>query len=581
MHSWLDQLLRPLLQISSLLHIEADRRPSDTLGSTQVQTPTATTEARANMVGWRGQTHAVALPPLAASVCKRPDAGSRMSREAHVRFWERAVVKFRRATRLERRGSRRWRHGAANPSPQRQHQPRDQCRLRKSCAAAARCAVRRWRRLFQQPVCPIGQSGVTPRAPRDICGPSFAGSRRPHELWERHCRCVASSRRLCRPHPQGREARRLAGGAGVQVRTGHQCPDRPDARAHRAGEADRHRRRGDRVRRRAFITLLGGAAATWPLAARAQQPAMPVIGYLSSLGQAISVRFDAAFRRGLSDVGYVEGQNVSVEYRWITDRYDALPAMAADLVQRQVAVIFALGPPAVLAAKAASPTIPIVFVTGADPLRFGFVASFNKPGGTITGIWMVLTALAEKRLQLMHDLLPKAELIGLLVNPASPVAEPQIREAQAAANVLGVRLTVLRAVSENDFDQVFVSLAQQRADALFVSADPFFASKREHLVALAAQHAMPATYDFREFVEAGGLMSYGTVLSDGFYKGGNYVGRVLKGTKPADLPVEQVNKFELVLNLKTAKTLGLTVPDNLLGLADEVIEEGSLLLRLL
>ena len=326
------------------------------------------------------------------------------------------------------------------------------------------------------------------------------------------------------------------------------------------------------MKRREFITLLGGAATAWPLAVRAQQPAIPVIGYLSSLGQAISVRFDAAFRRGLSDMGYFEGQNVSVEYRWITDRYDALPAMAADLVQRQATVIFALGPPAVLAAKAASGTVPIVFVTGADPLRFGFVASFNKPGGNITGIWMVLTALAEKRLQLMHDLLPKAELIGLLVNPASPVAEPQVREAQAAAHVLGVRLTILSAASENDFDQVFVNLAQQHADALFVSADPFFASKREHLVALAAQHAMPATYEFREFVEAGGLMSYGTVLSDGFYKGGNYIGKVLKGTKPADLPVEQVNKFELVINLTTAKALGLTVPDKLLGLADEAIE---------
>jgi putative ABC transport system substrate-binding protein len=326
-----------------------------------------------------------------------------------------------------------------------------------------------------------------------------------------------------------------------------------------------------KMKRREFITLLGGAAA-WPLAARAQQAAMPVIGYLSSLGQAISTHWDAAFRRGLSDMGYFEGQNVAVEYRWITDRYDALPAMAADLVQRQVTLIFALGPPAVLAAKAASPTIPIVFVTGADPLKFGFVASFNKPGGNITGIWMVLTALAEKRLQLMHELLPKAGLIGLLVNPASPVAEPQIREAQAAAHVLGVRLTVLSAASENDFDQVFASLVQQRADALFMSADPFFASKREHLVALAAQHAIPTSYEFREFVEVGGLMSYGTVLSDGFYKGGNYVGKVLKGTKPADLPVEQVNKFELVINLKTAKALGIDVPDRLIALADEVIE---------
>src|SRR4029077_525673 len=373
---------------------------------------------------------------------------------------------------------------------------------------------------------------------------------------------------------QRRKARRPACETADCLRAGYQSEDRQGARPRNPADAARPSRRGDRMKRREFITLLGGAAVAWPIAARAQQPAMPVIGYLSSLGQAISVRFDAAIRRGLSDMGYFEGQNVSVEYRWITDRYDALPAMAADLVRRQATVIFALGPPAVLAAKAASGTVPIVFVTGADPLKFGFVASFNKPGGNITGIWMVLTALAEKRLQLLHDLLPKAELIGLLINPTSPVAEPQTREAQAAAHVLGVKLTVLSAVTENDFDQVFASLAQQRADALFVSADPFFASKREHLVALATHHAMPTTYEFREFVEAGGLMSYGTVLSDGYYKGGNYVGKILKGMKPADLPVEQVNKFELVINLKTAKALGLTVPDKLLALADEVIEQG-------
>ena len=275
---------------------------------------------------------------------------------------------------------------------------------------------------------------------------------------------------------------------------------------------------------------------------------------------------------GLSDMGYVEGQNVSIQYRWITDRYDALPAMAADLVQRQVAAIIALGPPAVLAAKAATQTIPIVFVTGADPLKFGFVASFNNPGGNVTGIWLVLTALAEKRLQLLHDVLPKAQLVGLLVNPASPVAEPQKREAEAAARALGVKLTVLSAAAESDFDQVFTDLAQQRADALFVSADPFFFSKRERLVALAAQHAIPTIYELREFAEAGGLMSYGTVISDGYYKGGNYIGQILKGTKPADLPVEQVNKFEMIINQKTAKTLSLTVPPSLLALADEVSE---------
>ena len=326
------------------------------------------------------------------------------------------------------------------------------------------------------------------------------------------------------------------------------------------------------MRRREFLGFFGGAVAAWPLAARAQQPAMPTIGYVSSLTQAHSVRSDAALRRGLSEMSYVEGRNVSIRYHWITDRYDVLPAMVGDLVRRQVDVILAIGPPAVIAAKAATQTIPIIFVTGADPLKFGFVASFNKPGANITGIWMVLTTLAEKRLQLLHDLLPKAELIGLLVNPTSPVAEPQIREAQAGAQALGVRVTVLNAATENDFDQVFASLAQQRADALFVSADPLFASKGQRLVELAGQYAMPAIYEFREFVEAGGLMSYGTVLSDGYYRGGHYVGRVLKGTAPADLPVEKVDKFELVINVKTAKALSLAIPDKLLATADEVIE---------
>ena len=326
------------------------------------------------------------------------------------------------------------------------------------------------------------------------------------------------------------------------------------------------------MRRRQFITLLGGAAAAWPLAARGQRQAVPVIGYLSSLTQVDSVHFDAAFRRGLSEMGYVEGQTVSIEYRWITDRYSPLPAMAADLVRRQVAMLSAFGPPAVLAAKAATTTIPIVFVTGADPIKLGFVASFNRPGGNVTGIWMVLAVLTQKRLQLMRELLPRAELIALLINPTSPVAEPQTRDAQAAASALGFKLTILNAVTENDFDQVFATLIQQRADALFVSADPFFTSRREHLVALAARHAIPTFYEIREFVEAGGLMSYGAVLREGYYKGGIYAGRILRGANPADLPVEQVNKLELVINLKTAKTLGLEVPATLLALADEVIE---------
>jgi putative tryptophan/tyrosine transport system substrate-binding protein len=326
------------------------------------------------------------------------------------------------------------------------------------------------------------------------------------------------------------------------------------------------------MKRRDFITLLGGAAAAWPLAARAQQPTMPVIGYLSSLTQADSIHFDAAFRRGLSEMGYVEGRNVAIEYRWITDRYDPLPAMASDLVQRHVAMICAFGPPAVLAAKAATATIPIVFVTGADPVKFGFVASFNRPGGNITGIWNVLAALAQKRMQLVRELLPKAQVITLLVNPTSPVAEPQARDAQAAVQALGLKLNVLNAVTENDFDPVFATLIQQRPDALLVGADPFFASRREHLVALAARHAIPTVYEIREFVEAGGLMSYGTVLREGYYKGGIYAGRILKGVNPADLPVEQVNKLEFVINLKTAKMLGLEIPDKLFALADEAIE---------
>jgi putative ABC transport system substrate-binding protein len=330
------------------------------------------------------------------------------------------------------------------------------------------------------------------------------------------------------------------------------------------------------VRRREFITLLGGASSSssllWSLAAHAEQGAMPVIGYLSSLTQADSVHFDTAFRRGLSETGYVEGRNVSIEYRWITDRYNPLPAMAADLVQRNVTMIAALGPPAVLAAKAATSTIPIVFVTGADPIKFGFVASFNRPGGNITGIWMVSTVLAQKRLQLVRELLPKAELIALLVNPTSPVAEPQTRDARAAAEALGLKPIVLNAVTESDFDQAFATFTRQRADALFVSADPFLSSRREQLVGLTARHAIPTLYEIREFVEAGGLMSYGAVLREAYYKGGIYAGRILKGANPAELPVEQVNKLELVINLKTARALGLEIPPTLLATADEVIE---------
>ena len=314
------------------------------------------------------------------------------------------------------------------------------------------------------------------------------------------------------------------------------------------------------MRRREFITLISGAAVAWPVAAGAQQQSIPVIGYLSSLTQADSAHFDAALRRGLSDMGYVEGGSVAIEYRWITESYDALPAMAADLVQHQVAIIVAIGPPAVLAAKAATTTISIVFVTGADPVKFGFVTSFSRPSGNITGIWMVTTVLAEKRLQLMHDLLPKARSIAMLVNPISPVAEAQTRDAQAAARALALNLIVVSAVSENDFDQVFETLVQQRVDALLVSADPFFSSRREQLVAQAAHHAVPTIFQWREFAAAGGLMSYGTNLADAYCLAGIYTARILKGDKPADLPVQQSSKYELVINLKTAKALGLDFP---------------------
>lgn len=325
------------------------------------------------------------------------------------------------------------------------------------------------------------------------------------------------------------------------------------------------------MRRREFIAGVGCAAA-WPRGASSQPNAVPKIGYVSSLTKAHSLRSDAALRRGLSEMGFVEGQNASLQYRWIKEGYDELPAMVAELLQSRVDVIVAIGPPATIAAKQATRTTPIVFVTGADPIKFGFVASFNKPGGNVTGIWMVLTTLAEKRLQLLHDLLPKAERIALLVNPSSPVAEPQMREVEAAAQVLGVKVIVLKAIIESDFNEVSAQLAQLRPEALFVSADPLFASKGQRIVALAAEHSIPAIYEFRELVEAGGLISYGTVLSDGYYRAGHYVGRILKGAAAADLPVEKVDKFELVINNKTAKTLGITISDKLLATADDVIE---------
>ena len=324
--------------------------------------------------------------------------------------------------------------------------------------------------------------------------------------------------------------------------------------------------------RREFITLLGGAAAAWPLVARAQQPPMPVIGFLISASPDTYAPMVAAFRQGLKETGYIEGQNVAIEYRWAEGQFDRLPAMAADLVRRNATVIAALGPPAALAAKAATSTIPIVFVTGSDPVQAGLVASLNRPGGNVTGVYLLLIGLEGKRLGLLRDLVPHVKLTGLLINPRSPDSEAQSRALQAAARGVGQQILVVEAGSDGEFDAAFAALAQRQAGALVVAADIFFTARRERIVALVARLAIPAIYELREFAVAGGLMSYGTSLLDGYYQNGVYVGRILKGAKASDLPVLQSTKFEFVINLKTAKALGLEVPPGLSATADEVIE---------
>jgi putative tryptophan/tyrosine transport system substrate-binding protein len=327
----------------------------------------------------------------------------------------------------------------------------------------------------------------------------------------------------------------------------------------------------DRLRRREFITLVGGVAA-WPLTAHAQQPAMPVVGFVSGRSPEDSARFGAAFRKGLNEAGYVEGQNVTVEYHWLEGQFDRLPALMADLVRRRVAVIATPGP-AAPAAKAATTTIPIVFGVGEDPVKLGLVASLARPGGNATGINFLVSEVVAKRLDLLHDLVPKAVRIAVLVNPANaPIAETTLREIPEAARGLGLQISVLNASTPREIEAAFATLVRDRADALFVAPDVLFVARRVQLSTLAATNRIPASHPSREAVEVGGLMSYGVDSSDMFRQVGVYTGQILKGAKPADLPVVQSTKFEFVINMQTARALCLEVPNALLLLADEVIE---------
>jgi ABC-type uncharacterized transport system substrate-binding protein len=327
------------------------------------------------------------------------------------------------------------------------------------------------------------------------------------------------------------------------------------------------------MRRREFIGLIGGAAVAWPLAAHAQQSAMPVVGFLGTASAGPFAHLVASLRRGLQETGFVEGRNVAIEYRWAEGQYDRVPALAADLVRRQVAVIVTVGgEPSAAAAMAATATIPIVFNTGTDPVKLGLVASLARPGGNATGVNIFTTELTEKRLGLLRDLVPAAPTIAVLLNPNFPAAAANVREAEATARAIGKQVVIFNASSDAEIETAFANIVQAQCRALLVGADPFFNSRRALIVALVARHAIPAIYEWREFAEAGGLISYGTSLVEAYRQQGIYAGRVLKGEKSSELPVVQLSKFELVINLNTAKALGLAIPPGVLAIADEVIE---------
>jgi ABC-type uncharacterized transport system substrate-binding protein len=327
------------------------------------------------------------------------------------------------------------------------------------------------------------------------------------------------------------------------------------------------------MKRRNFITLLGSSAAAWPLAPRAQQPAMPVVGFLNGASPEGYAPYVAGFRQGLRGAGYTEGQNVAIEYRWAEGQYDRLGAMAADLVRRQVAVIVATSTPAAIAAKVATTTIPVVFTTSSDPVQLGLVASLARPGGNVTGVTQLNVEVAPKRLEILHELVPSATIVAALINPTIPViAQTLASDLQAAARTLRLQLHVLHASSEREIDDAFASLARLRAGGLVIGSDAYFNSRMEQLATLSLRHAVPAIFQYREFAAAGGVMSYSGSIADSYRRAGTYAGRILKGDKPADLPVQQATKVEMIINTKTAKALGLTVPLTLLATADEVIE---------